>query len=65
MLSKFMNIVFFIWLGVLIFGAILKVTFKDSKNIKLINNITWSILGALTVVIAIAVVIIVKTVQVH
>lgn len=65
MLMKFMNIVFFIWLGVLIFGAILKVTFKEHKNIKIINSITWGILATLTIVIAIAVFIILKSVQAH
>lgn len=65
MLSKFMNIILFVWLGVLIFGAILKMVFKESKYIKVINNLTWTILGTLTIVIAVAVIIIVNNVQVY
>jgi hypothetical protein len=65
MLTSLMNIILFVWLGTLIFGAILKVVFKKSKYIKVINNLTWTVLGTLTLVIATAVIIIVNKVQVY
>jgi hypothetical protein len=57
-----MNIVFFLWVAILIVGAVLKAVFKDSKHIKTINKVIWSLLGVMTLIVALGLLFIINRV---